>query len=170
ERAQLGMQTLAAPERAADPYRLLQVRERLAVWHAMEVLDHQLAARAEPEDRPALRDLVQRGDAHREQAGRAAEDVRDAGRELQALGVERDLGEELELLVGPRLGNPDRVVAEIVGELRRAQHGLPVVALPERDDADALHRATIRRSDGAVKPRADRVSPWAGAAPSGGTG
>ena len=31
---------------------------------------------------------------------------------------ERDLGQELELLVGPRLGHPDRVVAEVVGQLR----------------------------------------------------
>ncbi len=133
--AQLRPQALAAPQGAHDPDRLAQAGQRLLVGDAVEVLDHQLAAGAEADDRATLGDLVEGGGAHRQEAGGAAEDVGDAGRDLDALGVQRDLGEQLELLVGPRLGDPDRVVAELVGQLRGADDRLAIVVLPEGDDA-----------------------------------
>ena len=43
------------------------------------------------------------------------------------------------------------VVRACYHELRRAKHGLAIVALPKGDDADAFHRATIRPRAGGVK-------------------
>ncbi len=146
ERAHLRTETLAAPERAQDPHGLAQVRERLPVRHAMEILHHHPAAGAETEDDPPLGDLVERGGAHREQPGGAAEHVGDAGRHLEGARGERDLGEQLELLVGPRLGNPDRIVAEVLGELGEAQHRFAIVVLPEGNDSGLLaHGIPFRR-------------------------
>jgi len=47
-------------------------------------------------------------------------------------GGQGDLRQQLELLVGPRLGDPDRVVPKILRQLDGAQDGLTVVVLPER--------------------------------------
>jgi hypothetical protein len=134
---QFRRQPLAGPQGAQDADRVAQARQRLLVGNAVEVLDDDLTARAEAENHPAFRDLVEGCRAHRQQARRAAEDVGDPGRKLEALRGAGDLREQLELFVGPGLGNPDRIVAEIFGELGGAQHLPAVVVLPERNDSNS---------------------------------
>jgi hypothetical protein len=157
QRRHLGLEAPPRQERADDVDRVLEPRERLLVRHAVEVLDDELAARAEAQNGAALADLVERRDAHREEPRRPAEDVRDAGGELQPLRPRRDLGQELELLVRPCLGHPDRVVAEVVGQLGDPEDRRAVVALPERDDADAVrHRRSIGGPPVEIKVRLTR--------------
>ena len=114
-----GLVELASREqRADDADDVAHLRERLLELAAVEALDDARAARADAEDEATLADLVERGRRHRERARGAAAHVDDAGAELDALGVDRHLGEQRDGVVAPRLGEPEGVVAELVGELR----------------------------------------------------
>src|SRR6185437_13567517 len=63
-------------------------------------------------------------------------------------------------LVAPGLGDPERVVPEIVRELGGAQVELPVVVLPEGQEADAIgHGGVAPRVGGSVVSRRARVKP-----------
>jgi hypothetical protein len=69
---------------------------------------------------------------------RAAEDVDNARPQLDPLGVNRHLGQQLEEIVAPRLGHPERVIAKLVGHLRGLEVELSVVVLPEGEHGDAI--------------------------------
>src|SRR5262249_61865216 len=109
---------------------------RLSEGTTVEAPEAPLAAGPTAEQKAPAADLVDRCRRHGDEGGRSAEDVDDAGAELDALGNPRHFGEEGEDLVAPRLGHPERVVSELVGELRGAEVELAVIVLPEGDDTD----------------------------------
>ena len=136
---------LPRQERARDLDDVLHLRERLVERSPVKAFDDVLAARTDAEDEPPLADLVERRRRHRDEAGRAAEDVDDPRAELDALGVNGHLREEREDLVPPGLGDPEGMVAELVGELRGAHVHLAVVVLPEGEEGDRFgHRGQAR--------------------------
>src|SRR5215211_4115371 len=87
----------------------------------VEPLDQGAGAGAEPEDEPASREPVEGGGGHRQRARGAAPDRQDASDELDAAGARRGLGEQQGRVQPPALGQGEGLVAELVGELGRAQ-------------------------------------------------
>ena len=130
---------LLAPHALHDLRRLVEGaqpigerRERTAVRFELRAEP----ARAEPDDRPSMRDVVDGRDLFREYRGIAEEGRADERPELGAL---RDRGHRREL--APRLENGKR----------RHRHAVEVVADPERVEAEPLE--LDRRRAGLV-PRA----------------
>ena len=102
--AALEVHAAVAEERDDDPQRLLEAAHQVVGREAERLVLRQVRAAAEPEDQPAVRDLVQRG-GHLGQDRRVAEGRRGhERRQADAAGRLRQRGEER-----PRLPRPARL-------------------------------------------------------------
>ena len=82
----------------------------------MLTLDLDLVAGAEAQDESALGEVIKAGGGHGDCRGAAHEDADDGGTELDLLGGEGAGGKGGELVAAVALGEPEGVVAEVVGE------------------------------------------------------
>jgi len=79
--------------------------------------DHLVAARPQSEDEATTGNQVEGRCRLRQQRGRPAEDVHDAGAEPDALGARRECPENGDGVRSIRLGHPDRVESTGLGAL-----------------------------------------------------
>jgi hypothetical protein len=132
-------------------------RQRLAERDPVPALDDLRSRDAEPEDQAAARQLLERQGGHRRGAGRAGPDLGDGGAEPERGRAGGDVGERDERVVDPRLGGPDRVVAEALDVAGRVQQVVGAHRAPDRAQAEVHRGPFVGISQRAAARRAARV-------------
>ena len=122
-------------DRAHRFRRFAKTAKRTRHRYAVPAFDDALSRRSEAQDRAPAGELVERHRGHREQRGRAAVDVDDAGAEADALGHAREGAKRHEGIAAPRLRHEHGLVAGVLGRARERGdlRERPVVDGPERD-------------------------------------
>src|SRR5437763_12090950 len=95
--------------------------------------------RPQPEDEPAVRELVEGGRGHADRGGAAHEYARDARAQANAPRRRRTRPENRELITTVALGHPRRLVTQRLGQLHALDNVRRCQATAERD-SHARHR------------------------------
>ena len=131
---------LARHDPPDDLHVLARAGEGLAIGLAVPPFDDLRPRHAEPQDEPSVRQVIERDRVHRGGGRRARRELHDGGAELDPAGLSGEVGERPERIGPPSLGRPDRVEAEVLGELRGLHQVGGRQRAPIAPDQAELHR------------------------------
>ena len=113
-------------------------RQRPRIGDAVLPFDLHLVARTDPENKPAGREVIERGGGHRDRWDRTHKDTGDAGPEQDPRGLGGAGGQHRELVAAMPFGDPRRFVSERLGKFH-AFHDLGGVGSAGERDPEPLH-------------------------------
>src|SRR5512146_3199867 len=141
------VERLPGHQQVDDVHVLAHPGERRVEGDSVEMLDHLRSAGAEPDDHAAAAQFVERREVLRQRARRARVSVDDPGRQLDAFRMLCEQGERGKGVAAPRLGDPNRIYAGVVGGPRALDQPLEIrLALPIDAECNPVsHRFTNPR-------------------------
>ena len=140
---------VAREDPSHDFHGLASSGQRLSIGNAVPAFDDLRTGHPEPEEKAAPAQPVECGGGHRGEGGRSRRDLENRRAEGDALRGSADPREKAHRVRAPRLGDPDRVVAELL-RFDRERHRVRIRRRQKAEVQPELHRRARPRAAFAI--------------------